>query len=165
MNILCFLFTCYLECICNIFQNCSSASNGSIILKGERKNTSFVFSVPTLSSLTKSSLLSERFIFTIGSSLSASYAFVLSHLLKSFWLMSFSLLPCGSLFIALFRPERNTLCNSPHGEVFTVGDFSIKSKIPPGSQKIRWGSNCKNRGGVTFRRFQNPQNESRWVLI
>ena len=56
------------------------------------------------------------------------------------------------------------LCNSPHGVVFTVGDFSIKSKIPWGSQKISWGSNCKNRGGVTFPRFENPQNQSRWVL-
>ena len=57
------------------------------------------------------------------------------------------------------------LYNSPHGVVFTVGDFSIKSKIPWGSQKISWWSNCKNRGGVIFPRFENPQNQSRWVLI
>ena len=61
--------------------------------------------------------------------------------------------------------EVNTpLCNSPHVIVFTVGDFSIKSKIPWGSLKISWGSNFKNYGGVTFPRFENPQNQSRWVL-
>ena len=45
---------------------------------------------------------------------------------------------------------KTPLCNSPHGVVFTVGDFSIKSKIPWGSQKISWGSNCKKPWGSNF---------------
>ena len=68
-------------------------------------------------------------------------------------------------FVAASIKLLTPLCNSPHGVVFTVEDFSIKSKIPWRSRKISWRTNCKNRGGVTFPRFENSQNQSRSVLI